>query len=404
MDIKEKRKPMSGSFEGTPVQKGTRSTLADLLNSVALPADQSKADGTATMLNGAGNDAQSAESEIASPQQPDRHNQNVNGHAAHNEPEQSQSSAHEQELENGQHRGAAMNIWGEPKKRDAAHIHAPDQVDDEAASTSGAADAKDTQTMDQTAAGSEAKWGATANAQDNGEPISIKGRADGIVIEIGRGSWSELMEQLTQRLGAASGFFRGGKVTLNVGIRPLQESELQRVRQLLERFGMTLGLVRSSSEQTCQAALAQGLAANLDAAEGIQAQAALTNHDSLTHFVYRGNLRSGQILKRAETVLVLGDVNPGAQVISDGDILIWGRLRGIAHAGCAGDTQSIISALSMEPTQLRIADLIAVLPEEEATSWMGKLVSGRDTLKRPEIAYITDNQIVVDAWDPSPAA
>ncbi|MEZ4664427.1 MAG: septum site-determining protein MinC [Caldilineaceae bacterium] len=389
---------MSGSFEETPVQKGTRSALADLLNSVALPADKNAQDRSLVVVNGAAHNHKDIADEAASTDAHMANRQNVNGHVAHNDSEQSQSSAHEQQLEHGQHRGAAMNIWGEPKKGNAARM---DAVHEEIMSTSDAVDGKNAHAA-HSAADAAAKWGAAGNApENNGEPISIKGRADGIAIEIGRGSWSELMEQLTQRLGAAAGFFRGGKVTLNVGMRPLQESELQQVRQLLERFGMTLGLVRSSSEQTCQAALAQGLAANLDAADGIQAQAALTNHDSLTHFVYRGNLRSGQILKRAETVLVLGDVNPGAQVISDGDILIWGRLRGIAHAGCAGDANSISSALSMEPTHLRIAGLIAVLPEGKGSSWMGKLVSGREMLKRPEIAYIADEQIVVDAWDQS---
>ncbi|MEZ4709629.1 MAG: septum site-determining protein MinC [Caldilineaceae bacterium] len=382
---------MSGSFEETPVQKGTRSALADLLNSVALPADKKELDRSAPIVNGAVHNHKDMADEAASTAAYIANSQNVNGHVAHNDPAHSQGSVHEQTLEHGQHRGAAMNIWGEPKKGDVARM---DAVHEETMSTSDTVDVKRGPAV-------EPKWGAAINNHENSEPISIKGRADGIAIEIGRGSWSELMEQLTQRLGAAAGFFRGGKVTLNVGIRPLQESELQQVRQLLERFGMTLGLVRSSSEQTCQAALAQGLAANLDAAEGIQAQAALTNHDTLTHFVYRGNLRSGQILKRAETILVLGDVNPGAQVISDGDILVWGRLRGIGHAGCAGDANSIISALSMEPTQLRIAGLIAVLPEEEGNSWMGKLVSGREGVKRPEIAYIADGQIVVDAWDQS---
>ena len=293
-----------------------------------------------------------------------------------------------------------MNIWGELKKGDSVPADMADALLTEGASTPTPASRAEHE-GDYAANPPAAGWGAGADDQERTEAISIKGRADGISIEVGLGSWSELMTQLTQRLGAASGFFRGGKVTLNVAIRPLQDGELQQVRELLERFGMTLGMVRSSSEQTCQAALAQGLAANLDAADGIQAQAALTNHDTLSHFVYRGNLRSGQILKRTETVLILGDVNPGAQVISDNDILVWGRLRGIAHAGCVGDDHSIISALSMEPTQLRIASLIAVLPEEDSSSWMGKLVSGREVVKRPEIAYIADGQIVVDPWDQS---
>jgi len=230
--------------------------------------------------------------------------------------------------------------------------------------------------------------------------ITIKGRADGVLIEIGRGSWSELMEQLSERLRQAAGFFRGGKVTLNVGLRPLDEDELRQVRSLLEQFGMTLGVVRSAAEQTCQVAVAFGLAASLDTPDGMLAQPAATNHETLQHFVYRGNLRSGQVLRRAETVLILGDVNPGAQVVSHGDILVWGRLRGIAHAGATGDESAVIAALSMEPTQLRIASVIAILPEE-APSLFERLFRRRNTVKRPEIGYITNNQIVVESWDES---
>lgn len=234
----------------------------------------------------------------------------------------------------------------------------------------------------------------------NATSITIKGRADGVLIEIGRGGWSDLMEQLSERLRQAAGFFRGGKVTLNVGLRPLQEDELRLVRSVLEQFGMTLGVVRSASEQTCQLALAFGLAASLDAPDGLQAQPAASNHETLQHFVYRGNLRSGQVLRRRETVLVLGDVNPGSQVISHGDILVWGRLRGIAHAGATGDEHAIIAALSMEPTQLRIAGLIAILPEIDSTimdKWFGR----RTEEKRPEIAYVADEQIFVESWDES---
>jgi septum site-determining protein MinC len=238
--------------------------------------------------------------------------------------------------------------------------------------------------------------------QDNtsSSVINIKGRADGVLIELGRGSWTELMEQLSERLRQAAGFFRGGKVTLNVGLRSLQEDELRLVRNVLDQFGMTLGVVRSVSEQTCQAALAFGLAASLDAPDGLVAQPAASNHDTLQHFVYRGNLRSGQILRRRETVVVLGDVNPGAQVVSHGDILVWGRLRGIAHAGAVGDESSIIAALAMEPTQLRIAGLIAILPEEDP-SLLEKWFSRRSATKRPEIAYITEQQIFVEPWDES---
>ena len=112
------------------------------------------------------------------------------------------------------------------------------------------------------------------------------------------------------------------------------------------------------------------------------------------HFVYRGNLRSGQLLHRHESVLVIGDVNPGANVISDGDILIWGRLRGVAHAGAAGDERAIIGALTFEPIQLRIGGLIAIAPEKSDAKRSGR----EEAYATARIAYVTGEQIVVADW------
>ena len=60
--------------------------------------------------------------------------------------------------------------------------------------------------------------------------------------------------------------------------------------------------------------------------------------------------------------VVLGDVNPGAEIIAEGDVVVFGALRGLAHAGAGGERTARIWALSIEPNQIRIADLVAVPP------------------------------------------
>jgi septum site-determining protein MinC len=62
-------------------------------------------------------------------------------------------------------------------------------------------------------------------------------------------------------------------------------------------------------------------------------------------------------------VLLLGDVNPGARISAAGHVLVWGRLRGIAHAGVSGNREARIVALQLRPLQLRIADVVARGPE-----------------------------------------
>jgi septum site-determining protein MinC len=80
--------------------------------------------------------------------------------------------------------------------------------------------------------------------------------------------------------------------------------------------------------------------------------------------LHRGTLRSGDHIEAAGSLLVLGDVNPGARVSAGGHVLVWGRLRGVAHAGCHGDRGARIVAMGLQPLQLRIADVIARGPEE----------------------------------------
>ena len=82
-----------------------------------------------------------------------------------------------------------------------------------------------------------------------------------------------------------------------------------------------------------------------------------------THF-HKGTVRSGEYLDTPEDLLILGDVNPGAIVSSEENIIIWGRLLGIAHAGSKGNSQATISALQLRPVQLRIANKVARGPKE----------------------------------------
>ena len=97
---------------------------------------------------------------------------------------------------------------------------------------------------------------------------------------------------------------------------------------------------------------------------------------------HRGTLRGGQALHNLGNLVVIGDVNPGAELVASGDIVVFGALRGVAHAGAQGDRGARVIALELAPTQLRIATVIAT--------------SGSDRVKRgPEHASIVDERIVV---------
>lgn len=115
-------------------------------------------------------------------------------------------------------------------------------------------------------------------------------------------------------------------------------------------------------------------------------------------YIYRGTLRSGQVFRHAGTVMVVGDVNPGAEVISGGDIFVWGKLRGIVHAGAMGNERSVVCAIDFEPIQLRIAGFIAMSPKAVSNE-PGRWFWRRSPLQKPEVARVIGKQIVVDVWD-----
>ena len=231
--------------------------------------------------------------------------------------------------------------------------------------------------------------------------VSIRGRMDGLAVEVGSGPWPDVVAALAARLSQSASFFRAAKVALDLGQRALTEDELEPVTALLRQHGMTLALVRTGAERTFQSALALGLTVTLEAADGAamaEAAAATSNAGTAGYFVYRGYLRSGNRLRRKEHVLVIGDVNPGAEVISDGDVLVWGRLRGIVHAGANGNVRAIVAALDMEPTQLRIADVMTTSPDPQPGQ-PGKWFWQRSTNKRPEVARLVHKAITFEEWD-----
>jgi septum formation inhibitor MinC len=110
------------------------------------------------------------------------------------------------------------------------------------------------------------------------------------------------------------------------------------------------------------------------------------------HVLYlHQTLRSGQSLSHKGHLVIIGDVNPGAEVIADGDINIWGVLRGVAHAGVSGNTAAEIRALRFDPMQLRIANAIARAPDRPKPN---KPVSG------PEVARIINGTIRISSCAP----
>lgn len=217
--------------------------------------------------------------------------------------------------------------------------------------------------------------------------IVIKGTSDGLLITIGAGVWPGLIEELDQRLGERASFFKGGRVALLVGPRQLTRPQLESVGHILDRHSVSLWAVESDSPGTREAAAQLGLETELSTRQATDSTSASSAEgDAIA--VHR-TLRSGQVVQHTGHVVVIGDVNPGAEIRAGGSVVVWGRLRGTVHAGVNADLleKAVVCALQLSPTQLRIGDHIARSPSNEA-----------DHEIVPEIAFVQNGQIVAEPW------
>ena len=111
----------------------------------------------------------------------------------------------------------------------------------------------------------------------------------------------------------------------------------------------------------------------------------IMDFDASTGQFYKGTLRSGQVLEFEQSVIIIGDVNPGASIISKGNIIVLGSLRGTAYAGASGKQNCFIVAMDMQPIQLRIADVFARASD-----------NGKSTASEPRIAFVADENINIE--------
>jgi septum site-determining protein MinC len=197
-------------------------------------------------------------------------------------------------------------------------------------------------------------------------------------------SWNDLWEQLQQRLQAGKRFWQPLSIVhLIAHDRLLDARQLQGIADALTDVALQLQLVSTSRRQTAVAAATAGYCVSQQSAIAPLIPAA--TEDTLPLLVepiyLQMTVRSGMDIRHEGTVIIMGDVNPGGEIFAAGDIIVWGRLRGIAHAGYPNNPQCLIMALQMEPTQLRIADRVARAPETPPPQF------------EPEIAYVTPQGI-----------
>jgi septum site-determining protein MinC len=211
-------------------------------------------------------------------------------------------------------------------------------------------------------------------------PVAVKGRGEGLHIVIAEGDpqaiEQSLRDQLERRAGA---FFAGAAVALELPPGRLDLALAVRLQAVVEGAGMEVIAVERQSGRPA------GRPHTDPHTDPHAASSAATGTGPAPALVVSGTIRSGQRIEHDGTIIVVGDVNPGGAVVAGGSVVVWGRLRGTVEAGLSDDGEgSVVCALDLAPTQLRIGRALARAPEDPNRTPV------------PEIARAVGGQIVVE--------
>ena len=212
----------------------------------------------------------------------------------------------------------------------------------------------------------------------------------------------ELVSQVGEKFKGTEKFFGNAKMAVSFEGRQLSEKEEKElIDAIMENSSIQIVCIMNHDPQMEEAmrqrvelALSgKGREGSSGPAGNAESFAAQSGPES---DFYKGNLRSGQVLESASNVTLIGDVNPGARIVSQGNIVVLGSLRGNAWAGAGGDSRCFIFALDMKPIQLQIGDYIAKSPDREKER---KKLFGRsrgEEADMPRVALVREGNICIE--------
>ena len=199
--------------------------------------------------------------------------------------------------------------------------------------------------------------------------VSINLKKNEILIKISdEAEQNEIIQNLKKKLPELKKMYKDEKTPIRVTGKILKNKEIDEIQELITKnidvevdFDMPKSLGLASITRTFNKEIAV----------------------SETKF-HRGSLRSGQKLETEGSLVILGDVNSGAEVVASDNIVVLGALRGLAHAGAKGNKQAIISAGLLDTVQIRIANIVKEFDRAE------------EPMHKQAYVSIIDNNIVVE--------
>ena len=186
------------------------------------------------------------------------------------------------------------------------------------------------------------------------QPVVIKGNKSGLIVHLDEElEFSQLKEKVEEKFETSSDFLGSAQIALAFEGRQLSEEEKYELMECIREHSQLDIVCLIDDDAQREAYFTKTLEEKLSSLQGDSGQ------------FYKGTLRSGQVLEFETSIVILGDVNVGAQVVSSGNVIVLGKMLGTVYAGASGNENSFVVALQMNPTQIRIADIIARSPDKK---------------------------------------
>lgn len=195
--------------------------------------------------------------------------------------------------------------------------------------------------------------------------VNIKGYNNNLVFVFGEGTCEDFIACLEDKFSSNNQVFKGSQVVFRgQGLTRLDSDEIASLQRLCLDYGMVLN----------------------NASETPKTSESPRKKNSVSDLIIRRTLRSGQKIHSEGSVIVWGDVHESAEIMAGRDIVVLGKLQGVAHAGCYGDLTSTVFALTLAPSQIRIGDKISRSSENSVVN------------SYPEIAYVEGDNIYIKEY------
>jgi len=224
---------------------------------------------------------------------------------------------------------------------------------------------------------------------ENESLIQIKGIREGLLINAENGTWDDRKSALLTMVKQKESFFKGARVCLDVNDTSLRVKQITQLSEQLSDLDVTLWAILSTSETTVNNARVLALETSLpvkkENKEIKESNDRVENNGEKAVLVNK-TLRAGYKVESLDHVIIIGDVNPGAEIVSAGSIIVWGKLKGSAIAGAEGNMKAVICAMELRPTQLRIGEKVFPPQQKKGKSF-------------PEVAYIENNECKIELWN-----